>query len=328
MKRSGRPSDSKKHEYKHLVRRVTDRAYERYLGDILGLNVTDSPEENLTPKLNTKKLYSLLKHSKQDSSGVAPIKSDGQTLSHKRDKANALNRQFQSVFSPKSPERLSSLAQRKLQELNDQGRNLEFQPSPYSPMPDIQISVNGIEKLLKSLNPHKAAGPDQFKPIVLQKLHAELAPIIQVIFQKSLDSGKHSHIWKEANVSPIFKKGDRSDPVNYRPISLTCVLCKVMERIVATNLTKHLANSNILFELQHGFREKRFCETQLIMLVDEISKNMQMGQQIDLILLDFSKAFDKVAHEKLISKLHFYGIRGNTLFWIKDFWTRDLKQWF
>ena len=177
MKRSGRPSDSKKfHEYKHLVRRVTDRAYERYLGDILGLNATDSPEENLPPKVNTKKLYSLLKHSKQDSSGVAPIKSDGQTLSHERDKANALNRQLQSVFSPNSPERLSSLAQRKLQELNDQGRNLEFQPSPYSPVPDIQISVNGIEKLLKSLNPHKAAGPDQFKPIVLQKLHAELAP--------------------------------------------------------------------------------------------------------------------------------------------------------
>ena len=174
-------------------------------------------------------------------------------------------------------------------------------------------------KSCSSLNPHKAAGPDQFKPIVLQKLHAELAPIIQVIFQKSLDSGKLPHIWKEANVSPIFKKGDRSDPANYRPISLTCVLCKVMEHIVASNLTKHLANSNILFELQHGFREKRSCETQLIILVDEISKNMQMGQQTDLILLDFSKAFDRVAHEKLISKLHFYGIRGNTLFWIKDF---------
>ena len=75
----------------------------------------------------------------------------------------------------------------------------------------------------------------------------------------------------------------------------------------------------ILFELQHGFREKRSCETQLVMLVDEISKKMQMGKQTDLILLDFSKAFDKVAHEKLISKLHCYGIRGKTLSWVKDF---------
>ena len=76
-------------------------------------------------------------------------------------------------------------------------------------MPETQISVKGTEKLLKSLNPHKAAGPDQFKPIVLQTLHAELAPILQVIFQKSLDSGKLPHIWEEANVSPIFKKGDK-----------------------------------------------------------------------------------------------------------------------
>ena len=75
-------------------------------------------------------------------------------------------------------------------------------------------------------------------------------------------------------MSPIFKKGDKSNPANYRLISLTCVLCKVLEHIVASNLAKHLANSNILFELQHGFREKRSCKTQLVMLVDEISKNM------------------------------------------------------
>ena len=106
-------------------------------------------------------MYSLLKHSKQDSSGAAPLKSDGRTLSDDCEKSNALNRQFQSVFSPKSPERLSSLAQRKLQVLNDQGCNLPFQPSPYSQMPQIQISVKGIEKLLKSLNPHKGSRPIQ-----------------------------------------------------------------------------------------------------------------------------------------------------------------------
>ena len=84
-------------------------------------------------------------------------------------------------------------------------------------MPEI-LSVKGIEKLLKSQNPHKAAGPDQLKPIVLHTL----APILQVIFQKSLDSGKLPHIWKEANVSPILKKGGKLDPANNRPISLTC----------------------------------------------------------------------------------------------------------
>ena len=118
---------------------------------------------------------------------------------------------------------------------------------------------------------------------------------------------------------PFSKKGDKADPSNYRPISLTYVLCKVLEHIVASNLSKQFTELNILYELQHGFRETRSCETQLIMLIDELSKSVQMGKQTDLILLEFSKAFDKVAHEKLIQRMHHYGIRGDTLKWIKDF---------
>ena len=114
------------------------------------------------------------------------------------------------------------------------------------------------------------------------------------------------------------KKGEKTDPANYQPMSLTCVLCKVLEHVVASGISKHFTDQNILFELQHRFREKRSCKTQLIMLVDKLAKSMQLGKQTDLILLDFSKAFDKVAHEKLLLKLHFYGIRGNTQNWIKD----------
>ena len=90
-------------------------------------------------------------------------------------------------------------------------------------MPEIQISVKGIENLLKSLNPHKAAGPNQLNPIVLQTLHAELVTILQVIFQKSLDSETLPYIWKEANVSPIFKKGGKSDPANLISPDITSI---------------------------------------------------------------------------------------------------------
>ena len=223
------------------------------------------------------------------------------------------------MFSPKTPISLKSLAQKSLQDLHDSGASPPFQPRPYPKMPDINIAAEGIDKLLVGLNPHKAAGPDKFKPIALQTLHKELAPILQLIFQRSLDTGKLPDIWKGATVSPIFKKGEKSDPTNYRPISLTCVLCKVLAHIVASSVAKHFTELDILYDLQHGFREKRSCETQLIMLVDELAKNMQMGKPTDLILLDFSKAFDKVAHENLILKLHQYGIRGDTLNWIKDF---------
>ena len=319
--RSNRPVDHKKFlDYKHLVRRVSETAYEKYIGDILGLQQeADDPDLDTPTKVNTKKLYSLLKHSRQDNSGITSLKANGQTFTSDTDKANTLNLQFQSVFSPKSPTSLKAMAQKTLQDLHDLGPNLPFQASPYTKMPDIEISSKGIECLLKKLNPHKASGPDQLKPIVLQTLHKELAPILEIIFQRSLDQGKLPTIWKEANVSPIFKKGDKTDPANYRPISLTCVLCKVLEHIVASNISKHFTDQNILYDLQHGFRERRSCETQLIMLIDELSKNMESKKQTDLILLDFSKAFDKVAHEKLLQKLHAYGIRGDTLKWIKDF---------
>ena len=102
-------------------------------------------------------------------------------------------------------------------------------------------------------------------------------------------------------MSPVFKKGTKSDPANYRPISLTCILCKVMEHIIASKLTQHFNQNNILYDLQHGFRERRSCETQLIQLVEDLGRQLVDGKQVDLVLLDFSKAFDKVSHSKTIS---------------------------
>ena len=120
-------------------------------------------------------------------------------------------------------------------------------------------------------------------------------------------------------MSPLFKKGDKSDPANYRPISLTCTLCKVMEHIVASNLNRHLNANNILYELQDGFREKRSCETQLVQLIEDLGRQLIEGQQVDLVLLDFSKAFDKVNHLKLLFKLSTHRVKGKTLKWISSF---------
>ena len=142
---------------------------------------------------------------------------------------------------------------------------------------------------------------------------------MQVIFEHSIQTGKLPLEWCRAQVTPVFKKGDKSSAANYRPISLTCILCKVLEHIMASHLVKHLDKHDLLYDLQHGFREKRSCETQLTMLFEDLAKNTSAGKQTDLILLDFSKAFDKVNHSKLLWKLHQYGIRGNALSWIRAF---------
>ena len=242
--RSGRPDHQKKVlDQKHLVRRITDRAYEKYLKDILGLN-NEEDDLDAPSKVKTKKLYSLLKHSKQDSSGIASLKANDTTHTEDTDKANTLNGQFNSVLRPKSPISLKQLAQRILQDLHDSGMNPPFKPSLHPKMPDSQVSTQGIEKLLKGLNPHKAAGPDKFTSIVQQALHKELATILQLMYKKkSLDTGKLPPIWKEANVSPFFKKGDKTDPANYRPISLTRLLCNVIEHAVASGISKHTSQT-------------------------------------------------------------------------------------
>ena len=142
---------------------------------------------------------------------------------------------------------------------------------------------------------------------------------IRKIDKISLATGKLQSDWTKANVSPIFKKGEKRDPSNYRHNSLTCVLCKVMEHIIASNLTAHLNRHNILYDLQHGFRQKWSCETQLLQLVEDLGKQLIKCNQIDLVLLDFSKAFDKVNHLKFLLKLSQHGVKGNTLNWIQPF---------
>ena len=186
-------------------------------------------------------------------------------------------------------------------------------------MPDIKVSENGILKLLKDLTSHKAAGPDELKPFVLRELREVIAPMLVVIFQRSIETDRVPKYWNDANVCPLLKRGDKSIASIYRPISLTCILCKVLEHIFASNLVTHLDSHQLLYDLQHGFRPKRSCETQLVMLMEDLSRNVIKGQLTDLILLDFIQTFDKVSHEKLLLKLRQCGVRGQVLHWTKAF---------
>ena len=120
-------------------------------------------------------------------------------------------------------------------------------------------------------------------------------------------------------MAPIFKKGDKSKPSNYRPVSLTSVCCKVLEHVIHSHLMKFFENNNILTDAQHGFRKYRSCESQLITTVQDLASGIDKSEQIDAVLLDFSKAFDKVPHRRLAAKLHHYGVRGNTLLWTQSF---------
>ena len=300
--------------FRNKVKNEIKKAHLNYLEYVLEIQDSDPENPNSGQTFSSKKLFSSLKNAKQDTQGIAPLLENDKLITDTVGQANILNRQFQSVFTPMNPLKLCQLCEMKISTFIK-----HFTKPKFPKMPEISISVisvGGVQKLLYNLEIGKACGPDNLKPIVLS---VQIAPMVTKLFQKSLNTGTIPSDWSKANVTPLFKKGDKSNPANYRPISLTCILCKLMEHIIASNITKHFQVNNILFHLQHGFRSKRSCETQLIGLVEDLARNLIQGHQTDLILLDFSKAFDKVNHLKLLYKLHQHGIQDNTLHWVKSF---------
>ena len=130
-----------------------------------------------------------------------------------------------------------------------------------------------------------------------------------MVFLLSLQIGDVPRDWKNASVHAIFKKGDRSLASNYRPISLTSVSCKIMEHIIFSHIMSH-QEFKILSDIQHGFRKYHSCETQLLITLEDLARNLDHGKQSDIILLDFAKTFDTVPHQRLLLKLRHYGMQG------------------
>ena len=189
---------------------------------------------------------------------------------------------------------------------------------------DVFISTTSItqldmEKALMNLNVNKSPGPDGLHPRVLRELASVLSYPLKILFDKTITLGRIPTKWKVAEVRPIFKKGKRTSPGNYRPVSLTSIICKVFERFIKDTIFKHLIDNNLLSDDQFGFCSGRSCTTQLLSTIYDWFSELDNNVPVDAIYLDFRKAFDAVPHLRLINKLYGYGIRGQLLEWIKDF---------
>ena len=290
------------HRYKEF-KKLTENAIKHSHWEYVNNTLTNSLEDG-----NSKPFWRYIKSKKQDSSGIAPLKSKGKLFSESRDKANILNSQFESVFSNETPSALPK----------PPGKQLPH-------IADIDVTIPGVHKLLSQINVRKAVGPDAIPNLLLKTLCVEIAPVITSLFRQSLVSGDLPEDWRNAFISPIFKKGDKHLASNYRPVSLTCVISKLLEHIIVRHLMTHLESHNILTDLQHGFRRGFSCESQLLNTLDDLTKSYDKKQQVDVAILDFSKAFDVVSHRKLLHKLSHYGIKGSLHLWITHF-LQDRKQ--
>jgi len=177
---------------------------------------------------------------------------------------------------------------------------------PFNEMPGIVIELSGVVKLMENIKPFKASGPDNITGRFLKETSNELAKGMTFLFQASVHHGDTPDPWRHALVTPLYKPGktDRSNPENYRPISLTSISCKLLEHIIYSNIIKHLDSKMILSNNQHGFHSKRSCETQLVKTIHDLSTTLNNGELLDSIVWDFSKVFDKVNHWKLCYKLN------------------------
>ena len=163
-------------------------------------------------------------------------------------------------------------------------------------------------------------------PRVLRELAPCIASPLATLFEKCLKASSIPREWKHATVVPIFKKGQKKLASNYRPISLTSVVCKTMEAIVKDRIMLHLEANNLLSPHQHGFRPARSCTTQLLEAMDSWTQVMEEGQPLDVVYLDFQKAFDSVPHVRLLLKIEAHGIEGEVLQWIKAFLSGRTQQ--
>ena len=148
---------------------------------------------------------------------------------------------------------------------------------------------------------------------------------LAIIYTKSLEEGVVPEDWKCANITPIFKKGSKASAGNYRPVSLTSVLCKVMESILRDAIVDHLTVNKLLLPSQHGFMKSKSCLTNLLEYLDKLTKLVDEGHSVDIIYCDFAKAFDKVPHQRLLIKMKAHGIQGKILRWVEE-WLSGRKQ--
>ena len=183
----------------------------------------------------------------------------------------------------------------------------------------VNFDVIDIYKVLCSLKPGKATGPDLIGNRILRNCAAPLARPLYIIFTNSIDSESYPSVWKTCNVIPVHKKNSRHIVQNYRPISLLCNASKVLERILYVDLYNYLTQNKLLTPANSGFKKGDGTINQLIYLIHNIYMGLENNKDVKLIFLDFSKAFDRVWHKGLIYKLERLGIGGKLLGLLKDY---------
>ena len=260
---------------------------------------------------NVKGFWNYVNSNKKNKSKVNDLKNSmGAFISEDIKKAEILNNQYAKTFTIENLSEIPTFTEKTL--LTD-------------PLDSIKIEESYVKILLLDLRTDKSPGPDQIHPRILKETAIHICKPLTKLFKLSISQGRVPQQWKLANIVPIFKKGCRSSPENYRPVSLTSIISKLMEKIISKQMMEHILVNDILPKQQHGFLQGKSTSTNLLEALNVWIEMQEHNLPVDIIYLDYSKAFDTVPHKRLVGKLSSIGIKGNLLTWIKDFLS-DRKQ--
>jgi len=263
-----------------------------------------SRENELIEKGNLGSFYRYVNSKLVFKSGIGVLKdNDGVFIYDDETKANLLNDFYSSVFITD----------------NNVLPNFPSRVADDCELSDVRFTPDVIYKHLVKLKPKTGGGPDGLAAMFLKNAAGTLASPLAFLYSRSFDLSALPDVWKSAVVTPVFKKGAPSATSNYRPISLTCIVCKIMESVIKDNLIAYLLGNGLITKQQHGFLAKHSTCSQLLECVDDWSIELNLRHSIDVAYIDFQKAFDSVVHSKLCYKLKSYGVSGKLLEWVSDF---------
>jgi len=271
------------------------RNYKKLVSEKMSNNLTDDSDTAMI----TKKFWSYVKSSSNCHRIPECVEFQGVIRNDPKDQSELFNNFFFAQFSEESSYDISI-------DFSDDSRfNIDFHP-------------DRIHNLLRNINSNKAQGPDGIHGKILKKCARSLAHPLACIFKMSYNSGYIPKEWKMANVVPIFKKGVKTNVENYRPISLTCLVMKIFERVIKEELLIH--TSQYLDERQHGFLANKSCTTNMVGFCNSLAISLNSNERTDIVYFDFAKAFDSVSHDLILEKLKSrYHVDGTLLKFICNY---------
>ena len=258
-------------------------------------------------KNNPKVLYAYVNKENKRHVAVGPFKVGDDYIYNDKKIGKMLVGQYREQFTENTMENNKEELNRLLNDIMEED------------LTDIHINEKDIIDAINEVDENSSAGPEEVPAVFLKMTKEAIAKPLRILFRKSLDEGVIPDIFKLAHITPIYKGGAKPKPEQYRPVSLTSHIMKVFERVMKKKLLNHLKQNNLINEKQYGFVPGRSTQSQLLAHYKDIYEAMEEGVRVDTVFLDFAKAFDKVDHSILMSKVIKHKIKGKLGRWIMEF---------